>query len=54
MLKKIKMMIIIFSTLVSIYLIITFVLYFTQRNLLYHPVENNYSGDELTVKIEKF
>jgi len=53
MLKKIKMMIIIFSTLVSIYLIITFVLYFTQRNLLYHPVENNYSGDELTVKIEK-
>ena len=28
-------------------------LYVFQRNLLYHPTENNYSGDTLTVNIEK-
>jgi fermentation-respiration switch protein FrsA (DUF1100 family) len=28
-------------------------LYFFQRNLLYHPTENNYHGDELKVSIEK-
>jgi len=28
-------------------------LYFYQRNLLYHPNENNYSDDEITVNIEK-
>ena len=28
-------------------------LYFYQRNLLYHPNENNYSGDELLVDIER-
>jgi uncharacterized protein len=27
--------------------------YVFQRNLLYHPTENNYTGDELTVSIEK-
>jgi alpha-beta hydrolase superfamily lysophospholipase len=53
MLKKTKMITIIFSTLVLTYLIITFVLYFLQRNLLYHPVENNYQGDKLTVEIKK-
>ena len=36
-----------------IYLIITFILYSTQRSLLYHPSENNYSGDKLTVSIDK-
>ena len=39
--------------LLIIYLIIVFFLYFFQRNLLYHPTENNYSGDELKVSIEK-
>ena len=53
MLKKIKMITSIFCTLVLAYLIITFVLYFLQRNLLYYPAENNYSGDELTVEIKK-
>jgi hypothetical protein len=38
---------------IAIYLIITFVLYISQRSLLYHPSENNYQGDKLTVKIEK-
>ncbi|MDA9653449.1 alpha/beta hydrolase [Candidatus Pelagibacter sp.] len=28
-------------------------LYFYQRNLLYHPNENNYSGDNLKVNVEK-
>ena len=38
---------------VLIYLTITFVLYYSQRSLLYHPSENNYSGDNLTVPIDK-
>jgi len=38
---------------VVIYLIITFILYISQRSLLYHPTENNYSGDMLTVSIDK-
>ena len=38
---------------ILIYLISTFILFNFQRSLLYHPVENNYQGDELTVKIEK-
>ncbi len=37
---------------VLIYLTITFVLYYSQRSLLYHPTENNYSGDQLTVPID--
>jgi len=36
-----------------IYFIILFTTYFFQRNLLYHPSENNYSGDQLLVSIEK-
>ena len=36
-----------------IYLIITLVLYNSQRSLLYHPSENNYFGDKLTVSIDK-
>jgi len=35
------------------YLIFLIFLYFYQRNLLYHPNENNYSGDSLTVKVEE-
>ena len=38
---------------VLIYLTITSVLYYSQRSLLYHPTENNYSGDKLTVPIDK-
>ena len=40
-------------TFLLIYLIILFATYFFQRNLLYHPTENNYFGDELLVSIEK-
>ena len=35
------------------YLVVTILLYYNQRNLLYHPTENNYQGDELKVKIDK-
>ncbi len=41
------------SGIVIIYLTILVSLYFLQRNLMYHPVENNYQGDVLTVKVEK-
>ena len=37
----------------ALYLVATLSLYFFQRNLLYYPSENNYSGDHLTVSIEK-
>ena len=39
--------------LILIYFIFTFILFSSQRNLLYLPVENNYQGDELTVDIQK-
>ena len=35
------------------YFIVLVFLYFYQRNLLYHPNENNYSGDKISVDIEK-
>ena len=41
------------SLVVLVYLFVTLGLYVFQRNLLYHPTENNYSGDRLTVNIEK-
>ena len=42
-----------FLVLVFIYFFIFLILFFFQRNLLYHPSENNYSGDKITVPIEK-
>ena len=36
-----------------IYILICIFLFFYQRNLMYHPDENNYSGDNLEVTIEK-
>ncbi len=40
-------------TLFLIYIFILFSTYIFQRNLLYHPLENNYYGDEISVPIEK-
>ena len=40
-------------TLFLIYIFILFSTYIFQRNLLYHPKENNYYGDEISVAIEK-
>ena len=46
-----------FTTIILIFLFIYFFIllstYFFQRNLLYHPKENNYHGDQLLVSIEK-
>jgi len=39
--------------LISIYFIILISTYIFQRNLLYHPTENNYSGDKIIVSVEK-
>tara|TARA_B100000035_G_scaffold69991_1_gene57350 strand:- start:391 stop:1224 length:834 start_codon:yes stop_codon:yes gene_type:complete len=36
-----------------IYFLMLVFLYFYQRNLLYHPNENNYSGDKISVNIKK-
>lgn len=44
---------IIIITFLLFYFFILSTTYFFQRNLLYHPTENNYSGDELHVSIEK-
>ena len=44
---------IIILTFLLIYFFILFTTYFFQRNLLYHPKENNYFGDPLLVSVEK-
>ena len=36
-----------------VYLSVLILLFIFQRSLLYHPLENNYSGDKLEVEIEK-
>jgi fermentation-respiration switch protein FrsA (DUF1100 family) len=40
-------------TIFAIYFLVLVFLYFYQRSLLYHPNENNYSGDKISVDIEK-
>ena len=51
--KKKMYILSIVGLLAAVYLIITFILYYSQRSLLYHPSENNYSGDKLNVPIDK-
>ena len=38
---------------VVIYLSVLILLFIFQRSLMYHPLENNYSGDKLEVEVEK-
>ena len=40
-------------TFLLIYFIILIFTYIFQRNLLYHPTENNYSGDKISVDVQK-
>ena len=40
-------------TIFVVYFLVLVFLYFYQRNLLYHPNENNYSEDKISVDIEK-
>ena len=51
--KKMNYIVTILLTFVFIYFFILISTYVFQRNLLYHPSENNYFGDQLEVKIEK-
>ena len=51
--KKTMYNLFLISLVVLVYLLVTIGLYVFQRNLLYHPTENNYSGDRLTINIEK-
>ena len=46
-------MLLFFQIVIFVYFLILVFLYFYQRNLLYHPNENNYSGDQISVPIEK-
>ena len=49
-----KMYILFLVILVSlVYFFASLGLYIFQRDLLYHPTENNYDGDRLSVNIEK-
>lgn len=41
------------TIIIIIYFLFVGILFFFQRNLLYHPSENNYYGDQLTVSIDK-
>ena len=52
-LLKMNFFIIILLIFVIIYFFILVSTYIFQRSLLYHPTENNYSGDTLTVLIEE-
>ena len=46
-------LIIFFQILFLVYFLVLVYLYFFQRNLMYHPNENNYSNDKLKVNVEK-
>ena len=50
---KMNYLTIILITSTIIYFLIVLSTYLFQRNLLYHPLENNYSGDQLLISIEK-
>jgi len=54
MLKRPRKIVLQFITLIIlVYLFVLVFLFFYQRNLLYHPNENNYSGNQLNFEIEK-
>ena len=54
MLKKFRnILLLFFQITILVYILILIFLYFYQRNLMYHPNENNYSNDPISVNIEK-
>ena len=54
MLKRPRKIVLQFITsIILVYLFVLVFLFFYQRNLLYHPNENNYSGNQLNFEIEK-
>tara|TARA_B100001250_G_scaffold410123_1_gene435920 strand:+ start:1173 stop:2009 length:837 start_codon:yes stop_codon:yes gene_type:complete len=52
-LKKMNYLSLILITFALIYFLLVILTYIFQRNLLYHPNENNYANDQLIVPIEK-
>ena len=42
-----------FIGIIVIYASVLILLFIFQRSLMYHPLENNYSGDKLNVEVEK-
>ena len=46
-------MLVFFQLAILIYSLVLIFLYLNQRNLMYHPDENNYSNDKLSVNVEK-
>ena len=48
-----KYLFITLSSIVVVYLVILVFIYFYQRNLLYHPSENNYQNDEVEFNYEE-
>ena len=53
MIKKLKKIILQLLIIIAlVYLTVVVSIYFYQRSLLYHPNENNYYGDNLTVNVE--
>jgi hypothetical protein len=53
MIKKLKKNILqLLIAIALVYLAVVISIYFYQRKLLYHPNENNYFGDKLTVDVE--
>jgi hypothetical protein len=38
---------------IAIYVSVLILLFIFQRSLMYHPLENNYSGDRMEVEVEK-
>ena len=54
MIKKFRNNLLLFFKLTFlIYFLVLVFIYFYQRNLMYHPNENNYSDDQISVPIEK-
>jgi len=54
MLKKFRNnLLLFFQIVVLVYFLILIFLYFYQRNLMYHPNENNYFDDQISVHIDK-
>ena len=51
--KKIKYMYTAAAIIISCYLVVVVFVFFNQRNLLYHPFENNYNTDNANFSYEE-
>ena len=51
--KKIRYMLTLVTTVILCYLLVVIFVFFYQRNLLYHPFENNYATDKANFEYEE-